>query len=313
MSKPKILVITGPTAVGKTALSIDLAETFNGEIINGDAMQIYKELQIGTAKPTAAEQAAAPHHLINIRSVSENYSAAAFKADARKIVTDLVAKQRLPIAVGGTGLYLETFLYDLSLGGKVEPHPEFRQEMARVAAETGPMKVYEKLKVIDPVAAKTVHPNNVRRVIRMLEVCQFSDQLFSEQNETHQQHKSPYDLFFIALTTERELLYSRINQRVDQMVIEGLFTEAEWLFKQKLPHDSQSLQAIGYKELFPYFEGKMSKADVIERLKRDSRRYAKRQLTWIRNRLDSYHEVDLVQFPEQQQQLEADIKEFLTD
>lgn len=312
MKKPKLIVITGPTGIGKTSLSIEIAQAIDGEIINGDSMQIYRELAIGTAKPTDAEQAKVPHHLVDIRSVDQSFSASEFKLEAQKAMKKIFTKNHQPILVGGTGLYLEAFLYDLSLGGKVEPHPEFRQKMTQLAEREGSYVVYEQLKKVDPEAAKQVHPNNVRRVIRMLEVCEFSEQLFSEQQETHQHHTSPYDLFVIALDTNRAQLYERINERVDVMLEAGLLEEAQWLFRQDLPTDNQAVKAIGYKELFPYFTKEAELEDVINQLKQDSRRYAKRQLTWIRNRMTDVHYIDPLSLTnEDKETLISDIKYFL--
>ncbi|OYW69105.1 MAG: tRNA (adenosine(37)-N6)-dimethylallyltransferase MiaA, partial [Aerococcus viridans] len=250
--KPKMIVIAGPTGVGKTSLSLKLAKAFNGEIINGDSMQIYQSLNVGTATPSLAEQDQAVHHLINYVDVGEGYSVARFKADAEAAMSDIIGRGKVPILVGGTGLYLESFIYDLSLGGKEIENPAFRQEMTDLAAKEGNDAVYAKLQALDPKAAEAIHPNNLRRVIRALEVGTFSDRLFSDQAETHEDHVSPYDLLLIALDTDRQLLYERINQRVDMMVKEGLLEETQWLLAQNLDPDQQSMKAIGYKELFPY-------------------------------------------------------------
>lgn len=309
--KPKMIVIGGPTGVGKTALSIKIANLFNGEIINGDSMQIYKSLNIGTATPTLEEQDQAIHHLINYVEVDEDYSVARFKADAKTAMDDILSHGKLPILVGGTGLYLEAFIYDLSLGGKEIENPEFRMQMETLANDQGSMAVYEKLQELDPKAAAGIHPNNLRRVIRALEVGTFSDRLFSDQDETHDQHISPYDLLIIALDTDRQILYDRINMRVDAMVNEGLIDESKWLLNQGLPRDQQSMKAIGYKELFPYLQGEITLEEALEILKKDSRHYAKRQLTWIRNRLNEVHWFDLVQQPEKLAEVSKLVDKFI--
>lgn len=296
--KAKLIVIGGPTGVGKTSLSIKLANAFNGEIINGDSMQIYQSLDIGTATPSAFEQSQADHHLFSYVGVDEEYSVSRYKQDAKKVMDAIIAKGKVPILVGGTGLYLESFIYDLSLGGKENEHPEFRTHMESLASEKGNTFVYDKLVALDPKAAEKIHPNNVRRVIRALEVGTFSDKLFSDQAETHEDHVSPYDLCIIALDTDRQVLYDRINMRVNDMVNEGLIEEARWLLSQGLPEDQQSMKAIGYKELFPYLRDEMTLEESLEILKKDSRHYAKRQLTWIRNRLTDANWFNLVEHPE---------------
>lgn len=309
----KLIVIAGPTAVGKTALSIELAQAFQGEIINGDAMQIYRGLNIGTAKATAEEMAGIPHHLLDIRDVSDNYSAAEFKADAKAAVAAIAARGHVPIVVGGTGLYLEAFLYDLSLGGKMTEQPEFRHAMQTYADQRGNQALYQKLVAVDPKAAANIHFNNVRRVIRALEVNEFSGHKFSDQQETGSNHVSPYDLFVIGLDTDREKLYQRINLRVNLMLEAGLLAEAEWLLTQNLPADHQSLKAIGYKELFPYLKGEISLAAATADLQQNSRRYAKRQLTWLRNRMTDVKRYDLVEHPEQITQLKQAVAKFLAN
>ena len=309
--KPKLIVIAGPTGVGKTSLSLKLAKAFNGEIINGDSMQIYQSLDIGTATPTESEQAEAVHHLISYVKVDEGYSVSRFKSDAKSAMEDILAKGKIPILVGGTGLYLESFIYDLSLGGDNLEHPEFRAQMETLAKNEGNQVVYQKLVDLDPKAAEQIHPNNLRRVIRALEVGTFSDQLFSEQSETHDNHVSPYDLFIIALNTDRQVLYDRINMRVDDMVNQGLIEESKWLLAQNLDPNQQSMKAIGYKELFPYIRGEIPLEVALEDLKQNSRRYAKRQITWIKNRLTDVHWVDLVAHPENLQDLLKLVDNFL--
>lgn len=309
--KPKMIIIAGPTGVGKTSLSLKLAKAFNGEIINGDSMQIYQSLDIGTATPTEREQAEAIHHLISYVDVDEDYSVSRFKTDAKAAMEAILKKGKLPILVGGTGLYLESFIYDLSLGGKNLEHPEFRRQMESLANSEGNEAVYQKLVELDPKAAEKIHPNNLRRVIRALEVGTFSDRLFSDQAETHDNHESPYDLCIIALNTDREVLYERINMRVDAMVNQGLIEETKWLLSQNLDENQQSMKAIGYKELFPYIRGDMPLEVALEDLKQNSRRYAKRQITWIKNRLKDAHWIDLVEHPENLQSVLKLVEKFV--
>ncbi|MDK6371795.1 tRNA (adenosine(37)-N6)-dimethylallyltransferase MiaA [Aerococcus urinae] len=311
--KTKLICIGGPTAVGKTALSIELAKHFRGQVINGDAMQVYQGLDIGTAKATLDEREGIPHYLLDIRSVDQPYTVADFKRDAESAVEEIEADQDLPILVGGTGLYLESFLFDLSLGGQVEPRPDFRQQMEDFAASHGNQALHQKLVDLDPQAADKIHPNNVKRVIRALEVGTFSDQLFSQAKETHDDHHSPYDYYFIGLHCDRQRLYERINHRVDLMVDQGLLQEAQWLLDQDLDPKSQSLQSIGYKEVFPYLRGEEDLDTSINLLKRNSRRYAKRQLTWLKNRMDQVHWYNLVEKEDSLATVISDVAAFLEE
>ncbi|MBU5610378.1 MULTISPECIES: tRNA (adenosine(37)-N6)-dimethylallyltransferase MiaA [Aerococcus] len=311
--KTKLICIGGPTAVGKTALSIELAKHFHGQVINGDAMQVYQGLDIGTAKATLDERQGIPHHLLDIRSVDQPYTVADFKRDAESAVEEIKADQDLPILVGGTGLYLESFLFDLSLGGHVEPRPDFRRQMEAFAANQGNQALHQKLEDLDPQAAEKIHPNNVKRVIRALEVGTFSDQLFSQAKETHDDHHSPYDYYFIGLHCDRQRLYERINYRVDLMVDQGLLLEAQWLLDQDLDPKSQSLQSIGYKEVFPYLRGEEDLDTSLNRLKRNSRHYAKRQLTWLKNRMDQVHWYNLVEKEDSLATVISDVAAFLEE
>lgn len=305
----KVIVISGPTAVGKTDISLELAEQFNGEIVNADSMQIYRHLDIGTAKPTSEERQKVPHHLFDMVEPREPFTVATYKSLAKNCLNHLFQNSRLPFIVGGTGLYLEALLYDLPLGGRVKPHPEFRLEMEKYAENMGAKALHQRLQAIDLAAAEKIHPHNIKRVIRALEVCHFSDQKFSEQQTMPK--SSPYELFILGLTTERSILYNRINHRVDMMMQAGLLEEAQWLYQQSLPQDSQCLQAIGYKEFFPYFSKQISKSEAVSTLKRNSRRYAKRQLTWLRNRLNGMHWYDLIIEPRQQEKIVDEINKFL--
>lgn len=279
--KEKMIVIVGPTAVGKTALGIELAKHFDGEIISGDSLQVYRQLDIGTAKATPEEQQQAPHHLIDIREMNETYSAADFQMEARSVIATLRKENKLPIVVGGTGLYIQALLYDFELGGKTESTNEtFRQEMERLAEQEGKMAVWNQLKTIDAEAAEKIHPNNLKRVIRAIEIKQATGKSILDQVQVLSD--PVYDVKIIGLTTDRETLYERINLRVDWMMDAGILDEAKQVYDAG---DIQAAQAIGYKEFFPYFAGEMSLEECIEKVKQNSRRYAKRQLTWFRNRM----------------------------
>lgn len=280
--KPKVLAIVGPTAVGKTALSLEIARKFNGEIISGDSMQVYRHLDIGTAKATAAEQAVAPHHLIDICDVDQAYSAFTFKQLATQKIAEITARQHLPIIVGGTGFYLRSLLENLDLGGAetADEQNRLRHDLEQLLAEIGPEKLWQQLHQQDPAAAAKIPVSNTRRVIRALEVIKRTGSLFSIQT----QHEQPFAALVIGLNTERTLLYQRINQRVEQMLAEGLIDEAKWLFKQ-VEQTAQAAKGIGYREFWPYFNQQADLSTTKTQIQLDSRHYAKRQLTYFRNQL----------------------------
>lgn len=281
--KQKLLVIIGPTAVGKTKLSIELAKQFNGEIISGDSMQIYRGMDIGTAKIRAEEMEGIAHHLIDIKEPDESFSVAEFQHLVRAKITEIASKGKLPIIVGGTGLYIQSVIYDYQFSD-TGADENVRTLLEERAKEIGNEALHEELTAIDPESAAQIHPNNVRRVIRALEIYQCTGKIMSE----YQKEQEPdllYDTALIGLTMERDKLYERINTRVELMLEEGLIKEVSRLHKQGLRH-CQSIQAIGYKEIYDYLDGKVSLTDAVEMLKQNSRRYAKRQLTWFRNKME---------------------------
>lgn len=302
----KVLVVVGPTAVGKTALSLELAKHYHGEIISGDSMQIYRQLDIGTAKATKEELAAAPHHLIDIREMTEQYSVAMFQEMAREKIAEITGRGHLPIIVGGTGLYIQALLYDYRLGAAEEVDDTLRNDYQAQAEELGKEALWQKLQQIDPAAAAKIHYNNVRKVIRALEVFETTGQSITTPKEVP---AALYDYFMIGLTTDRGLLYQRINQRVDQMMDMGLLEEAKKVLRDP---DTQAAKGIGYKEFLPFIEGRQSLEETIEQIKQNSRRYAKRQLTWFSNRLTPRW-VDLVQEPNLQKQIMVEIDQWLEE
>lgn len=277
-----LVIIVGPTAVGKTATGIMLAKKFQGEIISGDSMQVYRRMDIGTAKVTDEEMEGIAHYLIDIKDPTETYSVAEFQENAQSWIDVIHKKEKLPIIVGGTGLYISALIYGYDFSS-TSGDEQFRQEMEQYAKAYGNEALHEKLKEIDLISYHQLHPNNVRRVIRALEVYHLTGKPIS--NQQRKEERSPYNIIAIGLTMERHVLYDRINKRVDQMVAAGLFEEAKQLFDEGV-QDCQSVQAIGYKEIYEYFRGEVSKEEAIERLKRNSRRYAKRQLTWFRNKME---------------------------
>ena len=291
--KTKIIVIVGPTAVGKTALAIDLAQALNGEIISGDSQQVYRKLDIGTAKATPEEQAAAPHHLIDVREVTESYSAFDFVREAKAAIEDITARGKLPIIAGGTGLYIQSLLEGYHLGGEV-PHEEilaYRAQLDVLSDEDLYQRVAEQGLVTPQL--------NRRRAMRALEIAHFGQDLANEETD--------YDPYLICLDDDRSLIYDRINRRVDRMLEEGLLDEARWLYDDH--PEAQAAKGIGYKELFPYFKGEQSLEEASEILKRNTRRFAKRQLTWFRNRMEVKFYV--ISDPHFKEQVLADVKEFL--
>lgn len=281
--KEKIVVLIGPTAVGKTKLSIELAKRFNGEIISGDSMQIYKGMDIGTAKIKPSEMGGIPHHLLDIKNPEEPFSVAEFQELVRLKIAEISQRGKLPMIVGGTGLYIQSVIYDYQFSDA--PSDEaFRIKLEEKAKAEGNEKIHQELMEVDPKSAEKIHPNNVRRVIRALEVYHCTGKTISHYQE-NQQPELIYETAMIGLTMEREMLYDRINKRVDLMVREGLLPEVEKLYVKGL-NDCQSIQAIGYKEIYEYFHEHVTLEEAIIQLKQNSRRYAKRQLTWFRNKMN---------------------------
>lgn len=282
----------GPTAVGKTALSILLAKKLNGEIINGDSLQVYRQLDIGTAKITSEEMQGIRHHLIDIVDIDKSYNASDFKKAAEEAIKDILSRGKLPIIVGGSGLYIQGLLSNMTFGNAPE-NLEYRCYLQNELEVNDSEVMWEKLKQLDPKAAANIHPNNSRRVIRALEAIHTSGILFSEQQTAFQPSK--YDALLLALNCDREKLYQRINQRVDMMLDDGILEEAQLLYELADKNLNQAHKGIGYKEWFPYFDGTVQFDDALENVKQNSRRYAKRQLTWFRNRMDDVHWFDVLE------------------
>ncbi|MGG6431858.1 tRNA (adenosine(37)-N6)-dimethylallyltransferase MiaA [Anoxybacillus sp. D401a] len=274
----KVVVLIGPTAVGKTKMSIELAKHLDGEIINGDSMQVYKGLDIGTAKIQREEMEGIPHHLLDIKEPYESFSVAEFQTLARSLIQQITNRGKLPIIVGGTGLYIQSVIYDYQFSN-APSNDLYRQSLERCSS----IELYEQLKKIDPISAERIHPNNVRRVIRALEIYHCTGKTMTEWLK-EQKRQLVYNTALIGLTMEREKLYERINKRVDQMIAQGLIEEVKRLHEKGV-RDCQAIQAIGYKELYSYLDGLITLEEAIEQLKQNSRRYAKRQLTWFRNQM----------------------------
>lgn len=283
----EVIAIVGPTASGKTALSIELAKKYNGEIINGDSMQVYRGLDIGTAKITVEEMEGVPHHLLSFKEPTEAFSVADYQKMVRSKIAEIRAQGKIPIIVGGSGLYVQAVLYDFQFT------EEQVDEVARKAyydelEKLGPEAMHAKLKKLDPQTAESIHPNNTRRVIRALEMIELSG--VSKASEAQNRGEIPlYNHIILGLgqNMSREELYDRINHRVDVMMDKGLLEEVKGLWQQNI-RGVQSIQAIGYKELYDYLDGKCSLNVALDSLKQNSRRYAKRQLTYFRNKMDIY-------------------------
>ena len=287
-----LIVIGGPTAVGKTQLSIDLAKRFGGEIINGDRLQFYRGLDIGTGKVTLEEMQGVPHHALDFLDVDQDYDASQFQALAQNLIRDCHARGVLPILVGGSGLYLEGLLYDLEFGGKASHDPLIRQALEQRLETEGAQVLYAELLAQDPLAASKIPIQNHRRLLRALEVMQVTGQKFSDQSQ-HETAQARYETCILALDRPRDQLYERINARVQAMVAQGLEAEVRHLYQVAQGQLLPSVQGIGYKEWWPYLAGDMTDREaVIAAIQQNSRRYAKRQLTWFRNRIQGTHWLD---------------------
>ncbi|MFF6015252.1 tRNA (adenosine(37)-N6)-dimethylallyltransferase MiaA [Lysinibacillus fusiformis] len=285
LQQAEVVAIVGPTASGKTALSIELAKKYNGEIINGDSMQVYKGLDIGTAKITEEEMEGVPHHLLSFLEPTESFSVADYQKLVRAKIADIQARHKLPIIVGGSGLYVQAVLFDFQFTDE-KVDEAARQAYYDELAKLGPEAMHDKLKQLDPQTAEAIHPNNTRRVIRALEMLELNG--VSKAAEAQNRGEVPlYNHLILGLgqNMSRDVLYDRINRRVDLMMENGLLEEVRGLWQQNI-RGVQSIQAIGYKELYDYLDGKCSLEGALDSLKQNSRRYAKRQLTYFRNKMD---------------------------
>jgi len=279
--KKKLLIIAGPTAVGKTNLSIKLAKELNGEIVSTDSMQIYKYMDIGSAKITNEEMEGIPHHMIDVVDPETPFSVAEYKSMAIKYIEDILSRNKLPILVGGTGLYINALTCNMNFT-EADSDEEYRKELELLAEEHGNEYIHNMLKDIDPISYKEIHHNNRKRVIRALEVYKLTNKPFSSFNSGDEFYNGPYDVNYYVLNMNREKLYERINLRVDIMLENGLIDECIKLKNMGYNSLMQSMQGIGYKEVFYYLENKITYDEAVEMIKKGSRNYAKRQLTWFR-------------------------------
>lgn len=277
----KILVIVGPTAVGKTYVSIELAKKFNTEIISADSMQIYKQMDIGTAKVTEEEACGIKHHMIDLVNPDQEFSVSEFQKLSEEHIDSLLKSNKLPIVIGGSGLYVNSLIYDLDFG-KVKSDEKIRQYYQDYYNEHGVDKLHELLEEIDHEASLKIHKNNVKRVIRALEICKITGGKSSEMNTDIRKPGKKYNCIIVGLEMDRKALYQRINERVDIMVENGLVEEVKALLDKNYDRNLISLQAIGYKEIIDYLDGKTTKEEAVEILKTNTRRFAKRQFTWFK-------------------------------
>lgn len=284
MKKP-LIILTGPTAVGKTSLSIRIAKAVNGEIISADSMQVYCHMDIGSAKITPEEMDGVPHHLINVLEPWEEFNVVVFQQKAKAAMEEIYKRNRVPLIVGGTGFYIQALLYDIDFKENEEGN-QIRNELEALAKEKGSGYLHEMLRQVDPESAKAIHVNNQKRVIRALEYYRQTGEKISVHNEAERQKESPYQFLYYVLNTDRSLLYQRIDQRVDKMLKDGLVEEVRKLKELGCTRAMVSMQGLGYKEILDYLDGACSLEEAIYILKRDTRHFAKRQLTWFRRERD---------------------------
>jgi len=284
MKKP-LIIIGGPTACGKTSTAIHLAKKIGGEIISADSMQVYKYMDIGTAKPSKEEMDGIPHYLIDELYPDEEFNVVVFQQKAKKHMNEIWERGNIPILVGGTGFYINALVYNTDFT-EMENDFSFRNEMYQLAEEKGAEVVYEKLKAVDPVYAAFIHANNVKKVCRALEYYHLTGNRFSDHNKEQKQKVSPYQVAFLVLNMDRKKLYERIDLRVELMMKAGLLEEVKGLLEKGYTPDLVSMQGIGYKELIPHLKGDISLEDAVENLKKNTRHFAKRQITWFKGQTE---------------------------
>lgn len=285
MKKKPLIILTGPTAVGKTKASIGLAKAVDGEIISADSMQVYRHMDIGSAKIKPEEMEGIPHHLIDVLEPDDEFHVVKFKQLAKKAMREIWERGHIPIVTGGTGFYIQALLYDIDFDEN-EKEDACRKELEAYAKEHGAEALHEKLAFVDPASAEMIHPNNIKRVIRALEFYEQTGKRISEHNETQRQRESPYAFAYFVLTDDRAHLYERINRRVDQMIEEGLVNEVQALKDKGYTKQLVSMQGLGYKEILDYLDGNCTLEEAIYTIKRDTRHFAKRQLTWFKRERD---------------------------
>ena len=284
--KPILIVVAGPTASGKSAAAVELARMIGGEIISADSMQVYRYMDIGSAKITKEEMMGVPHYLIDVADPTEEFDVVRYAHEAKAAISDIVSRGKIPILCGGTGFYIQAVTRDIDFS-ETGSLPKYREELTDYAAQHGNTALHEQLKNIDPVSYETIHPNNLKRVIRALEYYKETGMTISAHNEAERQRETPYDLHFFVLNDDRAVLYDRIDRRVDFMMAEGLYDEVMYLRQMGLTRDMVSMQGLGYKEMLDCMDGRYDLDEAVRVLKRDSRHYAKRQITWFKREKDA--------------------------
>lgn len=285
IKKPPLLILTGPTSVGKSALSIALAKAVDGEIISADSMQVYRNMDIGSAKISKEQMEGIPHHMIDILDPAEAFNINLFQKKAKEFIREIYSRERIPILVGGTGFYIQSVLYDIDFAEESEPRT-YRTELEQLAEQKGAEYLHGLLASLDPESTQAIHPNNIKRVIRALEYYQSTGGKISDHNRTERQKESAYNACYFVLNDDREKIYDRIDTRVDQMMEDGLVEEVERLRSMGMNRNMVSMQGLGYKEILAYLEGEISLERAVYLIKRDTRHFAKRQLTWFRRERD---------------------------
>lgn len=285
MEKQPLVVLTGPTAAGKTKLSIELARAINGEIISADSMQVYRHMDIGSAKIRPEEMEGIPHYLVDILEPTQDFNVVLFQKYAKDAMAQIYAKGKIPILVGGTGFYIQSVLYDIDFTQNDED-TQLREELEQIAGQKGAEYLYQMLRECDPKSAEMIHANNVKRVIRAIEFYRQTGQRISEHNEQEREKTSAYDSRYFVLTDERGKLYANIDKRVDQMLEDGLVEEVRKLMEMGCKRESTAMQGLGYKEIIAYLLGENTLDEAVYLIKRDTRHFAKRQLTWFRRERD---------------------------
>lgn len=311
MNKKPMVILTGPTAVGKTALSIELAKRINGEIISADSMQVYKYMDIGSAKIMPTEMQGIKHYLVDELLPEEEFHVVRFVELAKKALDQIYDSGKIPILVGGTGFYIQALLYDIDFTEQ-ECDEKYRSSLEQIAHEKGAPFLHDMLRQVDPVSAEAIHANNIKRVIRALEFYHLSGQPISEHNETEKQKKSPYRAAYFVLTDQRDKLYERIDKRVDLMMEQGLVEEVKHLKAIGCHRDMVSMQGLGYKEILDYLDGKTTLEEAVYIIKRETRHFAKRQLTWFRRERDVIW-LDKEKYQYQDEKILSDMLEILKE
>lgn len=281
MNNRPLIILTGPTAVGKTALSIGLAKAVDGEIISADSMQVYRKMNIGTAKIQQSEMQGVRHHLIDILDPGEDFNVVLFKKYALEAMKDIYSREKIPVVVGGTGFYIQALLYDINFEDN-DNDMSYRKELQTLAAEHGNSYIHDMLAGVDPESAEKIHENNVKRVIRALEFYKKTGMKISEHNEAESQKESPYNFEYFVLNDDRQKLYDRIDRRIDIMLADGLLDEVRSLVDEGYSRDLVSMQGLGYKEMIDYIQERYTLDEAVYTLKRDTRHFAKRQVTWFK-------------------------------